>query len=226
MCTQGGQVILCDYTNSKVKLLHRSLTFSKCLNCDISMINSIRATVILPDKMQLQYIQLESSLQSGDIIKLQKKCWGIKVAIEDICITVSSGEGEGEIRVLDLKGQHKRTIKMKPSGSFLFQPPYYLTVSATSRRLYCTDYHTNTVTCLNPDGSLVYQYKGCGLKLPGGMCVDATENLIICGKDSYCFQIITPTGGKSRKRLSAVIKRLGPEVIKYFSCSTQLRMKF
>lgn len=209
-CTQDGKAILCDYKNLKVKFLDRSFKLIECLDLssgpwDVTLVDSTRAIVTLPDEMQLQYIQLESSLKSGAIIEIREKCWGIKVAVEDIYVAVSCGECEGKIRVLDLKGQRKRTIKMKPSGSFLFQPPYYLTISATSGRLYCSDYHTNTVTCLNPDGSLVYLYKNFRLKSPGGMCVDAEENLITCGKSSNCIQIITPTG--KIRQLNAVIER-------------------
>ena len=210
-CTHDGKVILCDFGNSKIKLLHESFLLNESLNLtcqpwNVSVIDRYSAVVTFPDSRKIEYIRLGPTLtfdRSKPAIQLDKECWGIKTAVDVIYITVTNDEAEAEIRVLDLQGRYIRKIV---GMNFMLQKPFYLTVDTTSGRLFCSDSHTNTVTCLKADGSLVYQYSGIKLKSPGGMWVDATGGLIICSKDSDRLQVITQSGKKAPWQPSADIK--------------------
>ena len=195
----NGQIILCDYDNDNLKLLHSSLTVKEVLDLqakpwDVSVINDSSAIITLPRLKQLQYMQLEPSLKSGRVVQLDKWCWGIAVAGEYLYVTLHNSPGEGEVRILDMKGSLKRKIGVNPRGSFMFVNPCYLTQSAATGKIYVSDMVTATVTCLMSDGSTVYQYKDKDLELARGVCVDDEENIIVCGFGSNNVNIVTASG--------------------------------
>ena len=195
----NGQIILCDHSNKNLKLLHSSFTVKEVFDLqaqprDVSVINNSSAIITLPLLMQLQYMQLEPSLKSGRVVQLDKPCFGIAVAGEDIYVSLHNTSGEGEIRILDIEGSVKRRIGVNPEGSFLFKTPYHLTQSATTEKIYISDGGTDTVTCLMSDGSTVYQYIDEDLRWPRGVCVDDDENIIVIGRGSTNVHIVTASG--------------------------------
>ena len=159
------------------------------------MINNSSAIISLPLLKQLQYMQLEPSLKSGRVIQLDKLCWGIAVAGEDIYVTLHDNPREGGVRILDMKVSLKRRIGLNQEVS-MFKMPYHLTQSATTGKMYVSDTDTATVTYLMSDGSTVYQYEDTVLKLPHGVCVDDEENIIVCGSGSNNIYIATASGKK------------------------------
>ena len=216
----NGQIILCDYNNTNLKLLHSSFTVKEVLGLqgkpwDVSVINNSSAIITLPVPKQLHYMQLEPSLKSGRVIQLDKICWGIAVAGEYLYVTLHDILGEGEVRILDMKGSLKRRIGVNSGGSFMFQTPYYLTQSATTRKIYVSDRDTDTVTCLMSDGSTVYQYKDKDLKWPIGVCVDDEENIIVCGRASNNVHIVTASGRKHGCLLTLADGITGPVSVAY-----------
>ena len=216
----NGQIILCDYNNDNLKLLHSSLTVKEVLDLqaqpwDVSVINNSSAIITLPFLKQLQYMQLEPSLKSGRVIQLDKQCWGIAVAGEDICVSLHNYPGEGEIRILDMEGSLKRRIGVNPGGSFMFTLPYHLTQSAATGKIYVSDRGTHTVTCLMSDSSTVYQYKGKDLKWPRGVCVDDEENIIVCCGRSNNVHIVTASGRKHGCLLTSVDRIRFPASVAY-----------
>ena len=197
----NGQIILCDFSNMNLKLLHSSFIVKEVLDLqaqpwDVSVINDSNAIITLPLLKQLQYMQLEPSLKSGRVIQLDKWCFGIAVAGEDLYVTLHNNPGEGEVRILDMEGSLKRRIGVNQEGSFMFQSPYYLTQSATTGKIYVSDTATDTVTCLMSDGSTVYQYKDIYLERPRRVCVEDKENTIVCGGLSNNVHIVTASGKK------------------------------
>ena len=126
-----------------------------------------------------------------------------------------NGQGEGEVRILDMKGSLKRKIGVNPRGSFMFELPYYLTQSATTGKIYVSDADTDTVTCLMSDGSTVYQYKDKDLKWPYGVCVDDEENIIVCGRASNNVHIVTASGRKHGCLLTSEDGIKGPVSVAY-----------
>ena len=208
---EDGSIIVCDYANKHVKRLDRSL--KECLSLQtrpwdihVSAVNKNMTIITLPHVRQVQYIEVIPRLKTGRTIQLDKICWGVHVAGEEIFITTHDGIetcSTGEVIALDFYGNIKRKIGMNQDGSYMFNCPYYLTVSPSSRKIYVSDYRSSKVWCLKSDGGVVYQYKNRNLKGPKGVCVDAEDNLLVCGADSHNVQIVTTTGRKHSKLLTA-----------------------
>ena len=201
------KVVLCDFKNKRVKLLKNSFTIQDSLDVkdqpwDVSVINSNNAVITLPKSMQLQYIDLIPKLKTGRTIQLDKKCWGIQVAREEIFVTLSNDPGEGELRILDIDGNLKKRIGANQDGSFIFKTPCYVTVGASSK-IYVSDMYTNTITCLMPNGSIVYQYKDQDLKRTKGIYVDIEDNIAVCGENSHNVQIVTAYGKNLKTLLTS-----------------------
>ena len=197
----NGQIILCDNNNKNLKLIHSSFTVKDVFDLqakpwDVSVANRNSVIITLPHLRQLQFVQLEPRLKSGLVIQLDKKCWGIAVAGEDMYVTLHNNPGEGEVRILDMDGNLKQKIGVNPGGLFIFRCPFYVTWSAATGKIYVSDPQAGKVACLMSDGSTVYQYKGKGLKYASGVCVDDEETVMVCGYESNNIRIVTASGQK------------------------------
>lgn len=103
----AGEVVLCDYNNSKLKVLDSSdaLMDKLKLNAgpwDISVVDARTVIVTLPWKQRLQYFDIFPRLTRGRVLQLDKLCWGVHV-FSDRIFTTCHNSGEGEVRILDLE---------------------------------------------------------------------------------------------------------------------------
>ena len=197
----SGDLVLCDHNNGKLKLLGRTFKVKDSLSLNgkpwsLSVIDNSNVIVTLPLSKQLQYVQLVPHMKADRVIKLDKKCWGVAVVGNDIYVSCHNDPGEGEVRVLDLSGNLKRQVGVNKDGSYQFQDLFYLTVSTTSKKIFVTDYWKSIVSCMTPDGNIIYQYKDDDLRYPRALFVDAGDNIFVCGNDSYNVQVITADGRK------------------------------
>ena len=204
----GGDLVLCDRNNSKLKLLDRTFKVKDILSLNanpmsLSIIDNGNVIVTLPDTKQLQYIQLVPYMKAGRVIKLDNKCWGVAVAGMEIYVSCHHGPGEGEVRVLDLSGNLKRQLGVNNDGSYQFQSPNYLTVSTTGKKIFVSDCVTSIISCMTADGNIIYQYKDDDLKYPEALFVDAGDNIFVCGWISHNVQVITADGRKFGTLISA-----------------------
>ena len=203
-----GDLVLCDYNNSKLKLLDQTFevkdSFSLNDNpCSLSVIDNSNVIVTIPDTKQLQYVQLVPHMKAGRVIKLDKKCWDVAVAGYEIYVSCHNDSGEGEVRVLDLSGNLKIKLCVNKDGSYQFQRPNYLTVSTTSKKIFVSDEMTSIISCMTPDGNIIYQYKDDDLRYPNALFIDAGDNIFVCGCDSHNVQVITSDGRKYGALISA-----------------------
>ena len=80
---ESGDIIMCDFENKELKLVKTSdhaVKDSLTLNAnplDICALDPKRAIVTLPHLKQLQYIEVFPRLAPGNVIQLNKKCWGV-----------------------------------------------------------------------------------------------------------------------------------------------------
>ena len=208
---QDGGIILCDHNNKKLKLLKSSFKLNDSLNLrarpwDVSVVNKKKAIITLPYVKQLQYIEVLPRLKSDCVIQLDRKCWGVHVAGENICVSVHDekpGTHTGEVRIVDFNGNLIRRIGVNKDGSFMFETPYHLTVSQSSRNIYVSDWNKSTLTCLNSNGTVVYRYTDQNLVWARGVIVDVEENILFCGSLSNNIQIVTAGGRKCSALLTA-----------------------
>ena len=204
----SGDLVLCDHNNSKLKLLDRSFKVKASLSLNskpwsLSVIDNSNVIVTLPNTKQLQYIQLVPHMKVDRVIQLDKKCWDVAVADNEIYVSCHNAPGEGEVRVLDLSGNLKRKLGLNKDGSYQFQSPYYLTVSTTGKKIFVSDLKTSIISCMTPDGNIVYQYKDDDLRYPRALFVDAGDNIFVCGYGSNNVQVITADGRKHGTLISA-----------------------
>ena len=221
-----GQLVLCDYWNNKIMLLNSDLKVEDSLDLqerkplDISAASSSAVVITLPWERQLQFIELSPELGHGQLIQLDKQCWGVCVVGEEIYVTCgSSGLGDigGEVRIYNTEGVVKRRLgaPTEPGSSYMFSWPDYLTVNACSGRIYVSDRGRRTLTCLSEDGSIIYQYSDPELSYPLGLYVDADDYVVVCGSDTNNLQMISPGGEKVSTLLSEKDGIMYPQLVAY-----------
>ena len=208
---QDGGIILCDFINKTLSHFDSSFTLNDSMNLraepwDVSVVNKNKAIITLPHVKQLQYIEVLSSLKSDRVIQLERKCWAVHVVGEEINVSVHDGKWgtcTGEVRVVDFNGNLIRRIGVNKDGSFMFEMPYHLTVSQSSRNIFVSDSNKSTLTCLNSDGTVVYRYTDQNLVWARGVLVDVEDNILVCGSKSHNVQIVTADGRKRSTLLTA-----------------------
>ena len=223
----SGDLVLCDCYNSKLKLLDRTFKVKDSLSLNVnpwslSVIDNSNVIVTLPITKQLQYVQLVPHMKVDRVIKLDKKCWDVAVTDNEIYVSCYNAPGEGEVRVLDLSGNLKRKLGVNKDGSYQFQGPYYLTVSTTGKKIFVSDEKTSIISCMTPDGNIIYQYKGDDLRWPEALFVDAGDNIFVCDRDSNNVQVITADGRKYGTLISANDGLLDPYSIAFREADNML----
>ena len=204
----SGDLVLCDYENSKLKLLDRTFKVKDSLSLNDSpwslcVIDNSNVIVTLPATKQLQFVQLVPHMKAGRVIQLDKRCWGVAVADNEIYVSCYNDLGEGEVRVLDLSGNLKRKLGVDKDRSYQFQRPHYLTVSTTGKKIFVSDWVTSVISCMTPDGNIIYEYKDGDLRNPKALFVDAGDNIFVCDRYSDNAQVITADGRKYGALISA-----------------------
>ena len=198
----NGDVVLCDEPNNNIKLLSDTFTTKDCLQLDsrpydVSPVSSSSVVITLPDKNQLQFIQVMPSLKKlNRSINIGRKCRGIQVVEDLIYVTCYNVPGEGEVIVLDMNDTITHRLGHPDKKPSMFFDPEYITVCPSTRFMFVTDYGLDTVSCLLSDGTVVYQYKDAELGDPHGVCVDGGGNVIVCGWGSDNVQVIRADGTK------------------------------
>ena len=195
----NGDAVLCDGYNSKIKLLNSSGVLTGNLKLsfkpwDVSAIDSTSVIVTIPTSKQLQVVLVSPKLKPGRVVKLDKKCWGVEVVKDDIYVTCHNYPGEGEIRVLGLDGKVKRRLGINQDGSFMFTSPGYITVNQSCEKIFLSDLHTDTVTCISVDGHVIYTYENVMMIEPEGLLCDSDDNILVCGGNSENVQVVTADG--------------------------------
>ena len=197
----NGHAVLCDCHNSNIKLLDNSCSVKESLSFpfwpwDVSVIDDSNVIITLPKAKQLQFIQIFPQLRTGRSVVLDKNCYGVDVCGDEIYTSCHTGSGEGEVRVLDQNGTLRRKLGVGQDDSFMFLVPEYLVVSKTSKKIFVSDFETSTVTCMTPNGDIVYQYQDNDLRQPRAMLVDADDNIFVCSRNTNNVQVIKSDGRK------------------------------
>ena len=110
------------------------------------------------------------------VVKLNKSFWGVAVLGSEIYVSCYNDLGEGEVRVLDLRGNLKRKLGIIKNGSYQFRDPDYLTVNTTGKKIFVSDCKILIITCLSPDGNIIYQYQNDDLLRSEALFVDDGDN--------------------------------------------------
>ena len=215
-CTflQDGTLLLCDEANRNLKLLSSSFRLKEILKLpskpwDVSATDCGNAIITLPELMQLQFIDIVPKLNTGRVIQLDKNVYGVDTLDNEIYVTCFDmgaryvEDSCGEIQVLNKQGNLIRKLGLLQDGSSLLRTPFNLKVSPTSGKVYVVDPFNDSITCLKPDNSLVYQYKDSELVNPRGLAVDNEDNIVVCGGNSNNVKTISADGKKATTLVSS-----------------------
>ena len=120
------RIVLCDRENYKLKLLDKSFKLQDSLDLpskpwDISVVNDATVIITLPDKEQLQYIEVAPRVKIGRVLQSDKICYGVQVVGRDIYVTSRSnvsGDNDGEVRILDNNGNLKKRLGVNQDKTF------------------------------------------------------------------------------------------------------------
>ena len=209
--TKYGEVVLCDYRNSILILLHATFSLKEILQLDyqpwdVSQFDGSSVVITVPKRRKLKFITLFPKLRLGRSLKVGRACYGVQVVEDKIYVTCHNNPGNGEILVLDKLGHIKHRLGRPDKNPFMFSSPGYITVSSSSDRVFVTDIDTQTISCLMPNGTVVYQHTDQELRGPRDVCVDGGENIIICALDSNNVQV---TRADSTKRYTLLTSQNG-----------------
>ena len=212
-----GKLVVCDRFNKRLTQFAKTFEMIDYIELpsgphDVSVVDNDNVIVTLLMKHQLQYVQVFPKMTSGRVIQLENRCWGLEVFNSEIYVTIHYGYGYGEVTVLDLDGNMKRTINIHQDGLNLFlRCPFYLSINPVSKKLYVSDFGgpsgyprvPSTLYCLTLDGDVVYSYQDSDWCWGGGVYVDDRDKVLVCGQYSNNIHVVTHDGAKDKVLLSA-----------------------
>lgn len=191
-----GQVLLVNNYESEVLQLDAAYTIRDRLKVPALEITAIKENVaVVVGGGKINFLNVKPKLHSVRSVSLDESIRGVAAGGGLIYISCNKGDDDnGRIRVLTGDGKEIRRIEAIRKGHFLFDKPYHLVASKT--KVYLSG---ETLTCLKPDGTLVYQYKDENLGKVAGICVDSADNAIACAYGSKVntkdkFHMIGPNG--------------------------------
>ena len=207
----GGELVLYDFGNKKIKRLGSSLSVVNSLDIPggdwdtaVAAIDNNNVIVTIADKKHVQFIQVIPSLKIGRSIDVGRYCNGVAAAAGKIFLLCESTSTKDEIRVYDLEGKdmgERHVINL--SGTNVFVSPFYVAVSRSGDKIFISDRDTHRVSCLSSNGDILYQYGDDGLQRPCGLFVDDKDNAMVCGDYSHTVEVIAAPGKKHQTLLTS-----------------------
>lgn len=210
-CTflSNDYILLCDQSNSKIKLLDSTLSVADSLTLkdnpsNIAAINEDEAIISYknPSLKKIQFVQIFPDMKLGEEIELSDKCYGLSVVSGDIYTACHKSSGRDEIFKLEQSGKIKSKTRLVQDRSYWSN---YLSVSRMDSiyYIYLSDWSYSKVTCLKTDGSIIFQFEDEDLKRPNGIYVDSEGNSLVCGTNSSNVIVVTADGAKHRELLTS-----------------------
>ena len=207
----SGELVLCDSSNKKLKLLDKSLQMKKSIDVpgrpwDVAPVDQHQVIVTFPLEKYLQFIQVTPSLALGHKVDLGMQCQGVAVSRESIYISFTDS-GECKIGIYDLTGKQKLMIGPHSfnDGTLMFKRPDYIDV-LNDEKIFVSDIDekssTSTVYCLESNGNVLSTISNPSFKRCLGISVDGNENLLLCDMISHKVFLITRDGKEVREFLT------------------------
>ena len=204
----SGQLILCDGSNKRLKLLDENLQMTESIDVpgglwDVAPVNQHQVIVTFPARQYLRFIQVTPSLALGHTVDLGMECWGVTVSRESIYISFLEPEG-GKIGIYDLTGKKKRILDPYngKDGKVLIEWPWYIAVSNDEKIVVSDKSSTPTVYCLESSGNVLYTVSNPSFTDCRGISVDENENLLVCDWRGLKVLLITKDGKEVREFLT------------------------
>ena len=199
----NGCPVLTEFSNATVKVLDADTFeikgFTKLVGAlvDVAVIGDDSVITTLCFYKRLQYVQVFPEILPGRCIQLQNECYGVDVLGDEIFVAVTATwwTSGGEIKVLDLNGNLKRSIEISPDVHML-RWPRSLRINKPEGTIFVSDHYDSTLLVMTRKGDVLFKYNDVELKGLYGLCLDQDSNVYACGDDSRNVQLISKTGSK------------------------------
>ena len=192
-----GQVILCDFDNSNIKILDKDFKIKFTAPCasapfDVDCINETSAVVTLPSAKALQFISVKPGFKFQQKRDLNLNCKGACAHGKNIFVCIDESEpSKTGVKVLNLNGDDVSFISHLGSGD-----PRNLCVTTDGTKIYYTGGSDKSffIKCVTKDGYGIFSVSSSDLKSPRGIVHDERNNIMICDFRKKCVQIINAEG--------------------------------
>lgn len=204
-----GQVLLCDNSNSKLKILDKDANPKYDLPMDgkpfdVAVQDENTVLVSLPPKKWLQLVAIQPGFKKMDNhINVGNCCYGIDFRNNNIYACVYNTEPQHYsntsykcitfcgIKIFSKSGQELVKICHVGLGQ-----PQYLTVSADGSKIFYTGKSVKDafVTCMTKSEHGIFKYAGKMLSDPRNLIVDSEENLLVCDHGSRVLLALNSDG--------------------------------
>ena len=195
-----GDLLLCEYDSKTVRLF--DLNFKTVSNWqhssqpwDVASVTGTTAVISVPNAKELRFLETKPSIKANKCITLDKKCFGIAVADDELFVTCTDDPGKGEIRILDMAGNIKKKLGVSKDGEPMLNTPTY--IFHERDQVLVSQYNKSEVVCLKNDGDIRIKYSIPSNSLRG-MIMDREENIYICDEKKNCIHVITDDGTKHK----------------------------
>ena len=223
----NGDLLICDRDSKTVSLFDQN--FNVVSTCHLSEkpwnvapVTDIAALVSLYNAKKLQFIETKPLIKKKTCIALDKSCFGIAVAGQEIFVSVSNNPGKGEIRILDVFGNFKRRLGANQDDEPTLDLPTYILLGRN--KVFVSEYLTGELICLRKDRNTahrLFEYSVDGSSL-SGMINDELENVYICDEERNCCYAITDGGTKHATFLELPDKNAQPTSISFRAIDSTL----
>ena len=182
-------------------------------------LNSFHAFFKIATKPKLEIIN--STLVGGECYGIT--CWKLGVAVT--AAVKKFAEGTLELFLLDYEGHTLRRVQQNlydkyemffddykgknerkrhhEIGKMQFDLPWNLSSDDKGQQIIVSDYGNHTVTCINVDGKVEYQFDDANLNGPTSLATDEEENMFILGQRSHNVYQMT----RNREKLGQILTR-------------------
>ena len=196
--SSGGDIILCDFENMKVKLADKdSMTVKFSIGCskppfDVDRINDSSAVATVPESRSLLFIKTKPGLKLQGLKVIDFAGYGVAVYNQTIyvCGNASCGIKKG-VKVLSPQGEAISFIAHTGSGI-----PHYICLSDDASNVCFTagSGQLSTINCLTRDGYGIFSVSDKCFKYPRSLVCDKTGNCLICDDEMKTIGIVNSVG--------------------------------
>ena len=197
---KGGQLLLCDTANKRVKVLSRSFDIKLTIDLtlppyDVGIVDDETIVVSMPEAKRIKFIQIYPALVVGYSLFVGLECYGIDVAKDEIFVACHAAPRDicfdaqinvSEVRIYNMQGVIQRRVSVNMGINCI-------AVDTSGENIYTVT--SCELLCVSKSNEIVFHYKKSNLKEPSALCLDESNNIVVCCADS--LQIIYAEGKRN-----------------------------
>lgn len=196
-----GRILLADRTNRKLKLFNSNFgpVSELALSSkpwDFTLMSDKEVAVSLPAECRLQIVNIDAHhMRQTRSIGTDEPCFGVCYNKGKIHTVTYDGDPPN-LKILSPSGRELTYVCVDDDGFTLFSKPVYVTCSPNGEQIYVSDERLGCIVNLKETGELNFNYSALDLGNAGGIAVDKTGNIFVCGTNSNSVHMVSPDGEK------------------------------